>query len=158
MPLTFHTTLIANYDDVGRKPTTKHVGATSQTAEGVAVGHKNEAHVCAAQVTSEQGNAEEDTDNGGFGVQNPCKLNKNVHDVNDQQPDQQGDEAFPANRPVVDVGRNATAAREDKLDSTTDPYVSLWDRACASIQERDPISKHVGNRQSLVTKFVLINL
>lgn len=60
-----------------------------------------------------------------------------------QQADKHGDQALVATHPAADISGKATATPEDTHSSTAGSYISLWDRACNSIQERDPESKHV---------------
>ena len=74
-----------------------------------------------------------------------------------QQADTHGDEALVAIHPAADISGKATATPEDTQSSSASTYISLWDKACNSIQERDPESKHVRNRQSLLINFVLTN-
>lgn len=74
-----------------------------------------------------------------------------------QQADKHGDEALAIINPAADISGKATATLVNSQSSTAGSYISLWDRACISIHERDSESKHVRNRQSLLINFVLIN-
>ena len=157
-PFSTCTTLVTDDDDIVQATTTEHIGAMPQIAESVAAGQKNEAQVCSAQTTSEKGNALVNADNKDLGVQNPPKLNKDAHNAGGYQAGKHADEALSALHPAVGTGGKLTATPVHASDSTADLYVSLWERACASIQEKDPESKHVGNRQCPVTNLSLINL
>ena len=57
--------------------------------------------------------------------------------------DKHDDETFAALHTTADISEKTTSAPGNSQCSTAHSYISLWDRACSSIHERDPKSKYV---------------